>query len=98
MEITNYEQEMTELIAFMITSARNLLDEPKNYGPLRLLEGVSRLSKILSEGGFENKDFLLDLKDSIDDKKFLIMSDFDSFIDFMDGAVLEVTRFLMRNF
>ena len=87
---------MAELIAFMLTSARNLTDEPKNYGPLRLLEGVSRLCEILSESGFKNKDFVLELKKSIDDKKLSIMTDIDEFIHFMDQAVLEITRFLMK--
>lgn len=43
------EEEVVELLAFLVTAARNLLDEPANYGPMRLLDGAERLS-LFAEG------------------------------------------------
>jgi hypothetical protein len=40
-------REFMELIGYLITSARGLIDEPKSYGPFRLIEGVSRLCETL---------------------------------------------------
>ena len=38
------ENHAVELLAFLITAARGLIDEPSNYGPLRLLDAAERLS------------------------------------------------------
>lgn len=40
------EQEVIELLAYLITSARGLLHEEKDYGPLRLLNAAQRLSNL----------------------------------------------------
>jgi hypothetical protein len=38
------EEELLELLTFLVTAARNMLDEPANYGPMRLLDAAERLS------------------------------------------------------
>ncbi|MFC2105331.1 DUF6092 family protein [Candidatus Bipolaricaulota bacterium] len=40
---TERERSLLELIGFAIISARNLLDETPDYGPIRLLEVADRL-------------------------------------------------------
>ncbi len=37
------EDEVLELVAFLVTAARCLMDEPVDYGPMRLLSGAERL-------------------------------------------------------
>lgn len=37
------EDEVLELAAFLVTAARCLVDEPVDYGPMRLLSGAERL-------------------------------------------------------
>lgn len=37
------EDEVVELLAFLITAARGLIDEPNNYGPMRLLDAAERI-------------------------------------------------------
>ena len=44
-----FEQEFFELVCFMVTSARNLIQENRLYGPLRLVDAVSRLVSILEK-------------------------------------------------
>ncbi len=95
MEKIKYEQGMIDFIAYMVTSARNLLDEPDKYGPLRLMEGVSRLCALLSEYGFTDNEFLLELKENIDQRKFSVMTDMEDFVDLMDETVLYVTNHLL---
>jgi hypothetical protein len=45
------EQRFFELVCYMVTSARNLIPEPKRYGPQRLVESVSRLIDIVRDLG-----------------------------------------------
>ena len=97
MEKTPFDQGTVELIAYMLTSARNLMDEPTLYGPFRLLDGVSRLCDLLTESEHADKGFLSKLKGKIDDGKFSVMTDVDSFVSLMDEVVLDITHLLMGN-
>lgn len=80
-----------ELIGYMLTSARGLIDEPQLYGPFRLIDGVSRLCGFLDEKtGYG--DFFINLKEKIDEGKFLVMTDTDAFVKLLDDAVLDYTE------
>ena len=37
------QDDVLELVAYLVTSARGLLDEPVDYGPMRLLTAAQRL-------------------------------------------------------
>ena len=40
-------EQLLELVCYTIISARNLVEEPKLYGPLRMIDVVGRLLDIL---------------------------------------------------
>lgn len=82
------------IIAFMVTSARGLEDEPKKYGPLRLVEAVARLCTLLDDSGYSNKTINL-LKEKINERKFLVMTDEDSFNNMLDELIDIITNFLI---
>jgi len=46
-------QQLIELICYIIVSARNLLQESKLYGPLRMIEVAGKLTDILSCEGLD---------------------------------------------
>jgi len=89
-------KKLFDLVGYMLTSARGLVDEPPLYGPFRLLDGVSRLCDILTQEGSEDEPFYKDLKTKIDERKYSVMSDTDSFIDLMDELVLDFTSKLKK--
>ena len=76
------------LLAFLVTSARNCVEEPKLYGPFRLVDGASRLIEILEKAGVAD-EFLIEIRKKIDDKKYSVMSDKDEFIKFLDSLILD---------
>jgi hypothetical protein len=78
-----------DLVGYLLTSARGLLDEPAGYGPFRLLEGASRLCGLLTEAASSRGEFLERLKLIIDDGKLSLMSDPVAFKDLLDQAVRE---------
>jgi len=90
------DRGLFDLIGYMITSARGLLDEPSEYGPLRLAEGVSRLCALLapppSGSGSRYQDLLARLKELVDAGKLSLMTDPPAFTRMLDQAVLEFTR------
>ena len=77
----NEGDEYYELVTFMITSARGLIDEPKEYAPARMMDSVEKLLKIVEKNDIkeykeireiiENENFFNkdeeELADSLDD-------------------------------
>ena len=73
-QILDPQEEYFNLIAYMITSARNLYDEPPDYGAFRLLDAAGRLLEILGASG-ELDPFLARLKEEIDAERQGSMDD-----------------------
>ena len=42
---------LEEVVGFLVVSARGLMDEPAEYGPMRLLDAADRLAQALEEQG-----------------------------------------------
>ena len=81
-----------ELIGYMLTSARGLVNEPPIYGPFRLVDGVSRLCTLLENEASQYKNFFSMIKKKIDEKKFTVITDEDTFIGMIDEVVLDYTK------
>jgi len=80
--------EFFALLAFLVTSARNCVEEPKLYGPFRLIDGASRLIEILEGAGIAD-EFLVEMRGKIDGGKYSVMGDKDEFIKFLDDLTLD---------
>jgi len=97
MSTKEFDSGVIELMAYMLTSARGLMDEPATYGPFRLVDGVSRLCDLLIAQGHPKKAFLEELKAKIDERKFVLMTDVGAFVALMDETIIDVTRALMKS-
>ena len=89
-------RELMELMGFMITSARGLLDEPQMYGPFRLIDGASKLCAIMENRAETDNELLSRIKDKIDEGKFHVMTDLNSFTSMLDEVVLDFTKKLKK--
>jgi hypothetical protein len=67
---------------YLVASARDCLDEPLIYGPLRLIEGVSRLIEALPDD-----EFLQEQKRLIDREKYEVMGDRERFAAWLDEVL-----------
>ena len=83
------------LLAFLVTSARGCVDEPKLYGPFRLIDGAGRLIGILEEAHMAD-EFLMKVRREIDEGKCL-MDDKGKFIQFLDDLTLDFVDKLKAN-
>ena len=78
-------EDRFQLCMYLAASAESLKDEPKTYGPLRLLEVLGRIATF---GGQANQDpFLLEIAEEVQEKKRLITVDTELFYE----AVSELT-------
>lgn len=86
-----------EVALYLVASARDCIDEPLIYGPLRMVEGVSRLVEAAARLEPLSEDpFLLEAKATIDREKYNVMADRDAFVAWLDdllaGFALEAKR------
>lgn len=68
MHIDELKEELFNLTAYMITSARGLYDEPADYGIFRLLDSAGRLLAIMESQGLSDP-FLAELRQSVDEER-----------------------------
>lgn len=60
--------QIDQLICYMASSARGLLDEPASYGPFRLIDAAARLLEIL-EAEYPSDEELACIRLLINEKK-----------------------------
>jgi len=77
----------------MVTSACNLVDETKSYGPLRLIEAASRLIAILSENQSSSPE-LEKIQEKIEKGKHKVMESESQFSSFLNELVLYITSLI----
>jgi len=73
------DQAAFRLATFLVTAARDLVNEPAIYGPFRMVDAVDRLM-----AGVFDDDFLRDLKPTLEREKQKVMSDRDAFVTWLD--------------
>lgn len=82
--------EVLDLCVYIATSAQGLKDEPKDYGPIRLLEVLSRLADHASA---ETDDsFLREIAAEATAKLRLVMTDRDAFYAYLEQLVIRLVR------
>lgn len=78
-----------ELLIYMITSAAGLENEPRIYGPLRLIEASQRLCQLLLEESPENQD-LKNLITLIEEGKHKCTSDEPAFYQMLQDSAAKL--------
>lgn len=86
-----------DLATYLLTSARGCIEEPLLYGPLRLIDALSRLATISQHATCIREDeFLLEAKKKIDKNKYVVMQSEEEFTKFLDSMIKEFTAELKR--
>jgi len=78
-----------DLALYLMSSARDCVEEPPIYGPLRLLVGVQRLTTVCEENEGMKDEFLSKMKSRLDAVFLLVMSDRPAFVRALDELLAE---------
>lgn len=89
------KSKLFDLTLFFLTAARGCVDEPHIYGPLRLVDGLSRVLEIQDIVGVRD-EFLSRLKKEIDEKKYVVMASEEKFVEFIDDLIRKAVGELKR--
>jgi len=88
-----FKEQIFGLVCYMVTSACNLVNETKNYGPFRLIDAASRLITILSENQIPSSE-LEKIQAKIEQGKYKVMEDKSQFSSFLNELVLYITSLI----
>ncbi len=72
-------QDAFRLATFLVTAARDVVDEPAIYGPFRMVDAVDRLIANVFED-----DFLREIEPELEREKQKVMSDREAFVAWLD--------------
>jgi len=86
--------ELLVLVGFLLTSARGLVDEPKSYGPFRLLDAAGRLLAAMDQQGFLD-DPMTEFRSQIDQERFELSED-DALFTKLDELSLQWTELMTQ--
>jgi len=88
-----------EYSIFLITAARGTLDEPRTYGALRLIDGITRLTELYSKSQDLHPDeFMVEVRAEIQKNLDHAMKSEELLIKFMDKLILRFTDEMKRRY
>ncbi|MBI4277493.1 MAG: hypothetical protein HY660_03465 [Armatimonadetes bacterium] len=91
------EEEAIELLAFLVTAARCLLDEPVDYGPLRLLRAAELLCRrVEPRSSEERRQIFRRLAEEIPPNMARRQGDPAGYLAFLDASCRLIAGELMR--
>jgi hypothetical protein len=87
------EEDLYEMLAFLFSSAHLLVDEPHLYGTIRMLDAASRLMGFALDGNqLQDDQFLRRLKEDLDERKFLLLTDEEAYCQYLGELTLTIAR------
>jgi hypothetical protein len=82
------EAGMTSLACFFAVGARELMNEPKIYGPMRLIEALQHLTELAADSGIQD-ELLLEISKRIEAFPLEALPEGEEeFVEFMDELIL----------
>jgi hypothetical protein len=93
MNLDRLRFELLTCLSYLAVSARGCVDEPKEYGPFRLLDGMSRLISACLGAGVAG-DGWADLQAFIDAHKLVVMDGGADFPALLDDVVARTVALL----
>ena len=88
-----------EYSIFLITAARGTLDEPRTYGALRLIDGITRVTELYSKSQLIKPDkFMLEIRAEIRANLDYAMKSEELLTRFMDKLILKFTDEMKRRY
>jgi hypothetical protein len=82
------------LMAFLVSSARNCINEPKIYGSFRLADTVSKIVELLKVNNLLNDDEIDKVVKKIDDGKYSCMTDENEFVLMLDEVTDDLVELI----
>jgi hypothetical protein len=83
---------LLKLMIFSISSSIGCINEPKIYGPLRLLEVTEKLIELYNINSNERNDQIIKILDMIKKDKLLCMTDEEKFKELLNKVLIDIIK------
>ena len=91
------EEDLYEVLSFLVSSAHMCVVEPEFYGTFRLIDAACRLTGLALENGqLEADQFLREFKEDADRRKLLLMTDQEGYFQFLEDATQKMAKEMKR--
>lgn len=91
------EEDLYEMLSFLVTSAHLCVEEPRLYGTFRMIDAATRLIDYALEGRQLKEDqFLRGFKEDADKGKRLMMTDEQNYVGFLEDATRTLAKEMKR--
>jgi hypothetical protein len=91
------EENLYEMLSFLVSSAHLCVHEPRLYGTFRLVDAACRLIEFALESGqLEEDRFLRQFKEDVDKGKLLMMTDEEAYLEFLEDATRKMAKEMKR--
>lgn len=91
------EAAIVDLLCFLVTSARELLNEPKIYGPMRLIDATQKLKEVAEACAIRN-ELLAEVSERIEAFSLDALPEGqEAFADFMDDLIALLADWVKRH-
>lgn len=92
------EDEALELLSYLITAARTQVDEPNEYGPLRLLTAARRLGEFIQSRASPQTQALLSGPLTEIPQTQTRMADYEGYVRQLDAMCAALAQHLVTHF
>lgn len=83
-------EDLLNYLAYIISSAKGCLKEPKIYGPFRLVDSIELLIKLLQKNNITIDQSILKIVQKMNAEKLSFMEDESSFIEMLDKVTFDL--------
>ena len=98
MKSEQLESGMIKLLCFLAVSARGLTDEPRIYGPMRLIEAAQRLVEVAESSGIHH-ELLTEVAQRIEAFPLDALPEGEEeFVEFMDELVVLLATWVGQSY
>ncbi len=87
---------LIRLFGYMASSARGCIDEPKIYGPFRIVDSMSRIYYLLTDSGHIFDEEISQVMDKIAAHKCKCMTNEAEFVSMLDEIIDDLAQILLR--
>jgi|SRR5699024_2588199 len=82
----NFNEQLLDLVGYVLTSTRGLYKEPHSYGPMRMIDSLEKTIALLKEKGLED-DSLDQVMEVLRENRWRVTSDPEAFALALDEAI-----------
>ncbi|MGI6485906.1 MAG: DUF6092 family protein [Tepidanaerobacteraceae bacterium] len=88
------KRDILDYMAYVVSSAKGCINEPKMYGPFRLVDSIEKFMALLKKYNLFDDEEVNRVAEKIANEKLSVMTDEEKFISMLDEVTFELIEIL----